>query len=74
MISVLVVNTKGGCGKTTVATNLAGAFAVDGARTALADVDRQRSSLQWLDLRPANVARIEGLDWTKATGRPPKGL
>jgi chromosome partitioning protein len=74
MISVLVVNTKGGCGKTTVATNLAAAFAVDGARTALADVDRQRSSLQWLDLRPANVARIEGLDWTKATGRPPKGV
>ena len=44
MLTVLVTNTKGGCGKTTVATHLAAAFAGAGLKTALADADRQRSS------------------------------
>jgi chromosome partitioning protein len=47
MISVLVANTKGGCGKTTIATTLASAFAGQGHFTVLADVDRQHSSLDW---------------------------
>ena len=47
MMVVLVANTKGGCGKTTVATNLAAALASHGRRTALADADRQCSSLEW---------------------------
>jgi len=49
MISVLVANAKGGCGKTTVSTNLATAFANAGLHTALADNDRQRSCLTWLN-------------------------
>jgi chromosome partitioning protein len=72
MISVLVVNTKGGCGKTTIATHLAAAFAASGHQTALADVDRQNSSLQWVDLRPANVAPITALDWSKDLGKAPR--
>jgi chromosome partitioning protein len=74
MLSVLVSNVKGGVGKTTVATHLAAAFAVAGHATALADVDRQRSSLGWLERRPANAAAIQGLDWTKEIGSVPKGI
>lgn len=65
MIRILVTNLKGGCGKTTIAVNLAGAFARGGLRTVLADADRQRSSLAWLGLRPAGAPAIEGVDWRK---------
>lgn len=74
MISVLIANPKGGCGKTTIATNLASAFAAGGLTTALADTDRQRSSLDWLSGRPETAAPIKGLDWTKGIKKPPKGL
>ena len=73
MLRVLVTNTKGGCGKTTLATSLAAAFAVGGLRTALAEVDRQKSSLAWLRLRPQSAAAIEGLDWRKAPGEVGQG-
>ncbi|WP_417513917.1 division plane positioning ATPase MipZ [Minwuia sp.] len=71
-ISVLIANAKGGCGKTTLATNLASAFANAGLKTALAEGDRQRSSLQWLKRRPDDVAQIEGLDWRDGPGKVPK--
>jgi chromosome partitioning protein len=74
MMVVLVANTKGGCGKTTVATHLAAALACHGHRTALADADRQRSSLEWTRLRPGTAAPIAALDWSKALSKPPKGL
>ncbi|MGH6905853.1 MAG: AAA family ATPase, partial [Geminicoccaceae bacterium] len=74
MIIVLVANTKGGCGKTTVSTHLAAAFAGAGQRTALADADRQRSSLEWTRLRPGTAPPIAGLDWSKDVAQPPKGL
>jgi chromosome partitioning protein len=74
MIVVLVANIKGGCGKTTVSTHLAAAFAAEGHPTALADADRQRSSLEWTRLRPGSAAPIAGLDWSKGLSTPPKGL
>ena len=74
MIRVLVTNTKGGCGKTTVATNLAVAFAAGGLGTALAEVDRQKSSLDWLAARPATASPIRSLDWRKGAGDVPAGV
>lgn len=74
MISVLVTNAKGGCGKTTIATNLATAFANAGLPTALAEGDRQRSSLNWLRSRPRDAAPVEALDWRKASGKVPKEI
>jgi len=73
MIAVLVANTKGGCGKTTISTHLAAAFATTGRRTALADADRQHSSFQWTRLRPGNAAAITPLDWVDRLTDPPKG-
>ena len=73
VLSVLVANPKGGCGKTTIATHLAAAFAAGGLKTALADTDRQRSSLGWLKTRPANAAPIRGIDWVKQIKKMPTG-
>jgi chromosome partitioning protein len=76
MRAILVANAKGGVGKTTTAATLAAAFAVAGARVALADADRQRSALRWLRLRPASAAPITPLDWSrgKDVGEAPKKL
>jgi chromosome partitioning protein len=73
MIAVLVANTKGGCGKTTISTHIAAAFANSGRRTALADADRQHSSFQWARLRPGTVAQIAPLDWVSKLTDPPRG-
>lgn len=72
MLSVLVTNSKGGCGKTTIAVNLAGAFANTGLKTALADCDRQKSSLGWASRRPPSAAAVSAVDWTKTISPPPK--
>lgn len=74
MLRVLVTNIKGGCGKTTIATNLAGAFAAGGFATGLAEVDRQKSSLAWLRLRDGRGHPIAALDWRKEMGEAPGGL
>jgi len=62
MRTILVVNPKGGSGKTTLATNLAGYFATRGRRVVLCDLDRQQSSLDWLKRRPAKLPLIQGVD------------
>ncbi len=62
MKSILIVNPKGGAGKTTLATNLAGALAAIGDQEVrLWDLDRQRSAMEWLALRPADRPPIRPL-------------
>lgn len=61
MRHVMVMNAKGGCGKSTLATNIACYFAGEGYKVALADYDPQRSSLDWLELRPEELPRISGI-------------
>jgi len=61
MRHIMVLNAKGGCGKSTLATNIAAYFANEGASVALADYDPQRSSLDWLERRPDNRPLIAGV-------------
>ena len=61
MRHIMVLNAKGGCGKSTLATNIAAYFANEGASVALADYDPQRSSLDWLERRPENRPTITGV-------------
>ena len=71
---VTVANPKGGVGKSTLATQVAGYFASRGAGVMLGDVDRQHSSLTWLKLRPAEARPIAGWDATDSDVlRPPRG-
>src|SRR5688572_19945145 len=60
--TTLVINAKGGVGKTTITTNLASYFASRNVPTTIADFDPQHSSLNWLDHRPADVFKIHGAD------------
>lgn len=60
MRSIIVANPKGGAGKTTLASNLAGYLANQGRAVGLCDLDRQQSALRWLGFRDANLAPIEG--------------
>ena len=59
---ILVANSKGGSGKTTLATNLAAAYAHLGLDTTLVDCDQQQSSLTWLDARSSNLPHIHFLN------------
>ena len=71
---IVVANPKGGVGKSTVATNLAGALARAGHAVMLGDVDRQQSARQWLALRPAELPAIRSWDVARDDiVRPPKG-
>src|SRR6267143_1452868 len=58
--TTLVINSKGGSGKTTVTTNLASYFAARNIPTTIMDYDPQGSCLNWLRLRPALATRIHG--------------
>lgn len=62
MRAILVANPKGGSGKTTVATNLAVGLAAARERVYLWDIDRQKSALTWLSIRPDHLPRVARLD------------
>lgn len=61
MRTISIINPKGGCGKTTIATSLAAALSWESNQVALADMDPQQSASDWLALRPADYPAIEGL-------------
>lgn len=64
--TTLVVNPKGGSGKTTIAINLAASFAADNIPVTLLDYDPQASSLNWLRSRPPHAPRIHGANGAPA--------
>ena len=72
---VLVANPKGGVGKSTLATNIAGYFASQGHAVMLGDIDRQQSSRLWLGLRPSAAAPIRswGANADSDLLKPPPG-
>ena len=61
MRHIMVLNPKGGCGKSTIATNLASHYASQGKTVTLVDYDPQRSSLDWLERRPDDRPPITGI-------------
>lgn len=58
---IVILNAKGGCGKSTLATNLAASYAQRGTLPAIMDYDPQGSSIGWLDRRPADSPKIHGI-------------
>ncbi len=61
MRKIMLLNAKGGCGKSTLATNLASYYASQGKSVVIADFDRQGSSLEWLEARPQDRPPIRGV-------------
>lgn len=61
MHKTIIMNAKGGCGKTTIATNLAGIYSSYGYNTVLFDYDPQGSSTHWLKRRSESLPTIHGI-------------
>ncbi len=59
---ITVLNSKGGCGKSILSTNIASIFASNNLRTTLIDYDSQGSSIRWLKQRPEQFSSIHGID------------
>jgi chromosome partitioning protein len=72
MRKIMVLNTKGGSGKTMLATNLAAYYAKQGRRVALADLDEQASSLAWLESRSDDLPPITGIPGIEGPVRAPR--
>lgn len=71
MRTIMLLNAKGGCGKSTLATNLAAHYANQQASVVLADMDPQGSSMEWLAARPQERAAIKGVAaWEDSTKIP----
>jgi chromosome partitioning protein len=65
MRTIMLLNAKGGCGKSTLATNLASYYASQEKNVVLVDFDPQQSSMEWLAARNENYNPIEGIDGLK---------
>jgi chromosome partitioning protein len=75
MLTTLVASSKGGCGKTTLVTQLATHWAQAGKKTAVIDADRQHSSLRWVGRRPENAPAIVAIEGSRrAFDRLPDGI
>ena len=72
MRSIMVLNSKGGSGKSTVATNLASYYATQGNKVILVDLDPQASSLDWLSARPSGRSSISGINGALGQYRVPR--
>jgi len=59
---IVILNPKGGCGKSTLATNLAASYAKRGAIPAVMDYDPQGSTTAWLERRSADLPTIHGIE------------
>lgn len=71
---IVVANPKGGVGKSTLSTQIAGYLARQGHAVMLGDVDRQQSARTWLSLRPPELPTIQTWDITHDhIVKPPKG-
>jgi chromosome partitioning protein len=64
---IVILNPKGGCGKSTIATNLAACYAKRGAKPAIMDCDPQGSTMAWLDRRADDLPAIHGIAAFKKT-------
>lgn len=65
MRTVLVASSKGGAGKSTLATNLAAHFALGGKHTVIVDADRQKSSTHWAEKRAGLASAVLPIDGTR---------
>ncbi len=72
MRSILVMNAKGGSGKTTISVNLAVYYALEGHNVALVDYDPQYCALDWLDARAENRPKITGIEGLQKGARVPR--
>ncbi len=73
---IVVANPKGGAGKSTLSTNIAGYFASQGHRVMLGDADTQQSSKLWLQQRPDVLPKISTWEYEAdlvLTAKPPQG-
>ncbi|MEW8136913.1 MAG: AAA family ATPase [Candidatus Thiodiazotropha endolucinida] len=75
MRTIMLMNAKGGCGKTTIATNLATWYADEGKQVALADFDTQQSTIDWLEARKdyEGIPDIQAINAVNEPVRPAKG-
>jgi chromosome partitioning protein len=74
MRTIMLLNAKGGCGKSTLATNLAAYYATEEKSVVLADFDPQGSALEWLAARPEERPPIKGVAPWKETVRIPRNI
>jgi chromosome partitioning protein len=74
MRTIMLLNAKGGCGKSTIASSLASYYAANGKSVAIVDYDPQKSSLEWLAARSADDWEIIGIDGTEEGAKVPRNL